>query len=837
MASILDFSGDPKKKYGAVSKKDTIFISDPQEYKLRKQAFADSSYAFNNLSTALSPNKNYEEIKNAQVEGAEVPYKKPQKLTDSDKKKLLKSGVGYKGIAPVEVMKYDEKAEDRNVLKGLDTSVYSKDGFTIERPWYKDPTQVPVFQEKPEYVDPFTIAAKKIQEIPIDSKSRVLDLPDINYINQQEAIMDEPFRESYSPQMSKPSGAAIQGQRRPDYGRQIRNAAGEKSTRAKLIDLVYDEQGNVRDKKMYGKYKNEIAKMNADENYLMNLAPLPDGNLTDADWNKNEAPMPAKQEVAVEKQPEQIVPTKSTPEATEQIVPTKSAPEVIEKKQDIAPKTSIGSKFKDLEPITELDLLLEPTKPNPLVEEMDADGVFRNNSERNEYIKTVKKYKDQENKRVIALKKALADAKSKNDITTIEKVKEAITFIEKSNADAEAKKPYWIQLKKKREADLAAAEKAEEDRIQKSRDEENENWGDVKLSENLDTYKPTWFPKNEVTSRYGVPSKTDSPEAKKLRQAAKRVLNTADVSADELRDWFSRGKGFDMLKKSVAEDLAWEKGIDVKDVPEKEIYDATMQNIANRTSRFQNAKLGFNESASAEDKSKTLAFVNNYFNDKYELDGIGKLTKEIPLDKRKEVLSPYYYKPIEYEDAPIATSNKLRTPNLNVPESILKSRWLEDPSFQKATEDLMNRKISQGQFLEKTDNLYFKGGSQPQVIRHEVRHLADAFMPKSDRQFIQKILSEIDPKDVKLNPDEASYLSDPLEIMARIDQIRKISAKKKEEKNDKTDFKNASPDVPSGAYFELKALGLKDAQILQIMNKVSAVKPKGGKSLMDVASA
>jgi hypothetical protein len=283
MASILDFSGDPKKKYGAVAKKDTIFISDPQEYKLRKQAFADSSYAFNKLSTALSPDKNYEEIKNAQVAGAKVPYKKPQKLTDLDKKKLLKSGVGYKGISPVEVMKYDEKAEESNVLKGLDTSVYSKDGFTIERPWYKDPTQVPVFQEKPEYVDPFTIAAKKIQEIPIDSKSRVLDLPDINYINQQEAIMDEPFMESYSPQMSKPSGAAIQGQRRPDYGRQVRNAAGEKSTRAKLIDLVYDEEGNVKNKSLYGKYKNEIAKMNADENYLMNLSPLPDGEMSPAE--------------------------------------------------------------------------------------------------------------------------------------------------------------------------------------------------------------------------------------------------------------------------------------------------------------------------------------------------------------------------------------------------------------------------------------------------------------------------------------------------------------------------------------------------------------------------
>lgn len=278
MASILDFSGDPKKKYGAVSKKDTIFISDPQEYKLRKQAFADSSYAFNNLSTTLSPQRQYQEIKNSQVEGAEVPYKKPQKLTDSDKKKLLKSGVGYKGISPVEVMRYDEKADERNFQKGLESSVYIvKDNVIAESPWYKDPTQVPIFEEKPTYVDPFTIAAKKIQERPINSDSNVLDLPDINYINQQEATMNEPSKPVYAPQMSKPSGAAIQGQRRPDYGRQIRNAAGEKSTRAKLIDLVYDEEGNVKNKSLYGKYKNEIAKMNADENYLMNLSPLPDG--------------------------------------------------------------------------------------------------------------------------------------------------------------------------------------------------------------------------------------------------------------------------------------------------------------------------------------------------------------------------------------------------------------------------------------------------------------------------------------------------------------------------------------------------------------------------------
>jgi hypothetical protein len=816
MASILDFSGDPKKKYGAVAKKDTVFISDPQEYKLRKQAFADSSYTFDNLSAKLSPQKQYQDVKNAQVKGAEVPYRKPEDLTDSDKKKLLKSGVGYKGIAPVKVMRYDENADERNFQKGLESSVYLlKDNVIAETPWYKDPTQVPVFQEKPEYIDPFTIAAKKIQEIPIDAKSRVLDLPDINYINQQEIAMNQPPKPVSIPQMSKPSGTAIQGQRRPDYGRQIRNAAGEKSTRAKLIDLIYDEQGNVRDKKMYAKYKNEIAKMNADENYLMNLAPLPDGNLTDADWNKNEAPMPAKQEVAVEKQPEQIVPTKSTPE-------------VIEKKQDIVPKTPIDSKFKNPPVITELDLLLEKTKPEPLVEEMDADGAFADDSERSQYIKRAKKYKDEENKRVISLKKVLAEAKSRNDITTIEKAKEAITFIEKSNADAEAKKPYWVEFKKKREAE----EKAKKDKFQKLTDEENAEWGDIKLSENLDKYKPTWFSKNEVTSRYGAPS---TPEAEKLRIAAKRVLNTADVSADELRDWFSRGKGFDMLKKSVAEDLAWEKGIDVKDVPEKEIYDATMQNIANRTSRFQNAKLEFNETESVKGDTP-LAFVQNYFKGN-ELDRLGESAKSLPLDKRKQILSPYYHKPIEYEDAPSPTSNKLKTPILNIPESVLKSKWLEDPSYGKMVNDFYAGKISDADMTRKTKELYIAGASQPQVIRHEVRHLADAFMPKSDRQFIQKILSEIDPKDVKFDPDEVSYLSDPLEVMARIDQIRKLFAKKKEETNDKTDFETASPNVPGAAYFELKAIGLKDEQILKIMNKVSAVKPKGGKSLMDAASA
>lgn len=282
MASILDFSGDPKKKYGAVAKKDTLFITDPQEYKLRKQAFADSSYAFDNLSAKLSPQKQYQGIKNAQVEGAEVPYREPKNQTDLDKKKLLKSGAGYKGIAPIKVMRYDEKAEERNVLKGLETFAYTtKDDVIAETPWYKDPTQVPIFQEKPTYVDPFTIAAKKIQERPINSDSNVLDLPDINYINQQQIAMDQPSKPFIAPQMSKPSGAAIQGQRRPDYGRQIRNAEGEKSTRAKLIDLIYDEQGNVRDKKMYGKYKNEIAKMNSDENYLMNLSPLPGGESPD----------------------------------------------------------------------------------------------------------------------------------------------------------------------------------------------------------------------------------------------------------------------------------------------------------------------------------------------------------------------------------------------------------------------------------------------------------------------------------------------------------------------------------------------------------------------------
>lgn len=297
MASILDYSGDPKKKYGAVAKKDTIFISDPKEYKLRNQAFADSSYAFNKLSTTLSPQKQYQDIKNAQVEGAEVPYSKPKDLTDSDKKKLLKSGVGYKGIAPVKVMRYDEKAEERNTQKGLDSSLYIvKDNVIAESPWYQDPTQVPIFQEKPNYIDPFTIASKKIEEMPIDSKSRVLDLPDINFINQQEIAMNQPSQPVVAPQMSKPSGAAIQGQRRPDYGRQIRNAQGEKSTRAKLIDLIYDEQGNVRDKKMYGKYKNEIAKMNADENYLMNLSPLPDGEMKDSDWQGNDQIMKLKPE-------------------------------------------------------------------------------------------------------------------------------------------------------------------------------------------------------------------------------------------------------------------------------------------------------------------------------------------------------------------------------------------------------------------------------------------------------------------------------------------------------------------------------------------------------------
>lgn len=297
MASILDYSGDPKKKYGAVAKKDTIFISDPKEYKLRNQAFADSSYAFNKLSTTLSPQKQYQDIKNAQVEGAEVPYSKPKDLTDSDKKKLLKSGVGYKGIAPVKVMRYDEKAEERNTQKGLDSSLYIvKDNVIAESPWYQDPTQVPIFQEKPNYIDPFTIASKKIEEMPIDSKSRVLDLPDINFINQQEIAMNQPSQLVVAPQMSKPSGAAIQGQRRPDYGRQIRNAQGEKSTRAKLIDLIYDEQGNVRDKKMYGKYKNEIAKMNADENYLMNLSPLPDGEMKDSDWQGNDQIMKLKPE-------------------------------------------------------------------------------------------------------------------------------------------------------------------------------------------------------------------------------------------------------------------------------------------------------------------------------------------------------------------------------------------------------------------------------------------------------------------------------------------------------------------------------------------------------------
>jgi hypothetical protein len=169
---------------------------------------------------------------------------------------------------------------------------FSGDNIVDETPLYKDPTQEPAFQGNPTYVDPFTIAAKKIQERPINSDSNVLDLPDINYINQQEAMINAPSNPFFIPQMSKP-----REQRRPDYGRQMSNAEGQKSTRAKLIDLIYDEDGNIKNNSLYGKYKSEIEKMNADENYLMNLSPLANENLADADLNENETPMSAKQEV------------------------------------------------------------------------------------------------------------------------------------------------------------------------------------------------------------------------------------------------------------------------------------------------------------------------------------------------------------------------------------------------------------------------------------------------------------------------------------------------------------------------------------------------------------
>jgi hypothetical protein len=97
--------------------------------------------------------------------------------------------------------------------------------------------------------------------------------------NQASSLATMPTKEAPQEPKQEPAQKeatrVMEGQRKPDYGRQLRNAAGEKSTRAKLIDLVYNEQGGIKDQKLYDRYKNDFAKMNADQNYLMNTSLIP----------------------------------------------------------------------------------------------------------------------------------------------------------------------------------------------------------------------------------------------------------------------------------------------------------------------------------------------------------------------------------------------------------------------------------------------------------------------------------------------------------------------------------------------------------------------------------
>lgn len=279
--------------------------SDPAVFKQRMQAYNDSLWAFKNLSTKISPQKAYGDIKKiADKVGGEMIYDKPRNLTNQEKKEAIKDNSSkfshYKNIAPVKQMDFNMHNFVQNLNSGKQVpyyTIFDKKGNPIVdengtpyvgvNVWYKEPTQLPVLQESdsPKYADPFYMASKAIQKIPLSKASELSSLPEIVAQKTEKvaeeasslAMMpkEEPKQKPVKQAEEKQPTKGFYPQRKPDYG-QLRSVhTGEKSTRAKLIDLVYDESGSIKNLDLYRRYQNEFAKMNADQNYLMNTSLLP----------------------------------------------------------------------------------------------------------------------------------------------------------------------------------------------------------------------------------------------------------------------------------------------------------------------------------------------------------------------------------------------------------------------------------------------------------------------------------------------------------------------------------------------------------------------------------
>ena len=301
MASIIESVADKSKN--PTSK---FITTDPAVFKKRMQAYNDSLYAFKNLSTKVSPEKAFGDIvKDAKKVGGIETYNPPQNLTKSDKNIYLKDKSSkynsYKGIAPVKKMDFNLGNYLGNVESGKMVPYYSskdKNGNTIvdengtpyasNLVWYKEPTTLPVLQESdsPKYADPFYMASKAIKAIPLSKASELTSMPEIvaqktekiaqDQANDASSLATMPKKETPPPAPQKEPTPGFTPQQKPDYGRQKFSVhTGEKSTRAKLIDMVYDESGSIKDLNLYKRYKNEFAKMNADQNYLMNTSLLP----------------------------------------------------------------------------------------------------------------------------------------------------------------------------------------------------------------------------------------------------------------------------------------------------------------------------------------------------------------------------------------------------------------------------------------------------------------------------------------------------------------------------------------------------------------------------------
>ena len=383
---------------------------------------------------------------------------------------------------------------------------------------------------------------------------------------------------------------------------------------------------------------------------------------------------------------------------------------------------------------------------------------------------------------------------------------------------------------------LDAAIKAQMDAMnQELIDEMNEPGFDpLKKRQNYDellaNYKPTWFQDNTVEAKFGKRSEKDTKETKQARGAALAILKSADDAADSLKDWFSKGKGHDMLRKSVAEDLAWEKGIDVKDVSEKEIFDATFQLIANRTAKFQNAKLDFNEVnnpfLSEEFKTNVAGFVRDVSQKEPFSDALS-------LDERKLSQDPLYRNPSVYRDE--KGDEVTMIPRIDFPESYLRKYFADRyKPFHELKKKFDSGKISKEEW-EREQLAESERETLGEVASHEVSHLADMLIPRSDLKFIKDI---VDKRNAGKKRNE--YLSDPYEILARIRALRGDAATRKQISGDKSDFTQDDMEHLHQATTEYELIeeaGLTWEDIVKIANKVSVNEPKKkGKSLLDVAS-